>query len=411
MRLQASRRRSSAPAGSGRRHGTAWDLGAAMLATTSGALPVFLIGTLAVQIRESLHFDAGLLGTTVALYYLGAATGSIPFSRLAERIGAIRVMRLAVLSSAVLTLLIALLASSWWIVLAVLIVPCGIASGAVQPAANLFLARRVAPERQGMAFGVKQAAIPSASLVGGLAVPALALTLGWRWAFGVAALLSVLAGLLLPRSTISMAARRSRPRPPQSIASIRPLIVLTVGFGLGVFAANGLAAFLVTSAVEAGISNTAAGLLAALAGATAVLVRIGLGLQVDRSDWPHFRLVAVILITGAIGCGVLAASVRGDVSWLFAVGAVIAMGIGWGWNGLFNLAVVRTYLQTPARATGILQVGGRLGGVTGPLVVGLVIAHLSYSAAWMVTGGVALIAAIIVLWGSSLLPKSSMHAR
>jgi 4-diphosphocytidyl-2-C-methyl-D-erythritol kinase len=45
------------------------------------------------------------------------------------------------------------------------------------------LARRVEVARRATAFAVKQSAIPAAMLLGGLAVPALALTVGWRWAF------------------------------------------------------------------------------------------------------------------------------------------------------------------------------------------------------------------------------------
>lgn len=35
---------------------------------------------------------------------------------------------------------------------------------------------------RGLVFGLKQAAIPLATMLGGVSAPAIAVTLGWRWA-------------------------------------------------------------------------------------------------------------------------------------------------------------------------------------------------------------------------------------
>ena len=56
-----------------------------------------------------------------------------------------------------------------------------------QLASNAALARHVPAHRQGLSFGVKQAAIPVSTLLAGAAVPTIALTAGWRWAFVAAA--------------------------------------------------------------------------------------------------------------------------------------------------------------------------------------------------------------------------------
>ncbi len=62
----------------------------------------------------------------------------------------------------------------------------GSANSVAQPAINLFMAEQVPLERQGLAFGIKQSAIPGAILVSGLALPLIALPLGWRSAFALA---------------------------------------------------------------------------------------------------------------------------------------------------------------------------------------------------------------------------------
>ena len=69
----------------------------------------------------------------------------------------------------------------------------GLANAVGQPAGNATLAQHVSADRFGIAFAVKQSGIPVATLLGGLAVPAVALTIGWRWAFAAGALLAVAA--------------------------------------------------------------------------------------------------------------------------------------------------------------------------------------------------------------------------
>ena len=75
----------------------------------------------------------------------------------------------------------------------------GLANAVAQPAINLFMAEQVAVERQGVAFGIKQSAIPSAVLVSGLALPLLAIPFGWRATFAVCSLGPLAVAVLLAR--------------------------------------------------------------------------------------------------------------------------------------------------------------------------------------------------------------------
>ncbi|NNN19272.1 MAG: MFS transporter [Acidimicrobiaceae bacterium] len=364
---------SSIPA-TGTTRGMTRDIVSAIAAATSTSFAVYLTGALAVQMRSSLHFAPDALGFSISIYFLGAAAGSVPFGRLAEAVGGVRVMRPTAVVAGVFLASIALFVQSW-LSLTIVLFFAGIVSSAMQPATNLFLARRIPRNHQGLAFGVKQAAIPLATLFGGLAVPGIALTVGWRWAFGVAGLWSVIAALIVPRSHTSLAAYRARHKDPVPKGNLGPLIVLGIGFGLGIFAAAAMTGFLVTSAVAAGLTKSNAGFVAGFAGAIAVIARIYAGIAADRRGRGHFKVVAAMLIIGSLGYGGLAigASTRMDV--FFWIGAFIAFGAGWGWNGLFNYAVIQTHQHAPARASAITQVGGRLASVFGPLVFGLVVAH------------------------------------
>lgn len=378
------------------------DAGSAIAAATSTSFIVFLTGALAIQIRGSMHFGADAFGLTISLYYLGAALGSIPSGRLAEAIGGIRVMRPTALLAAVLLVIIAIFVHSWAF-LTVSLFFAGVLSAAMQPATNLFLARRIPLNRQGFAFGAKQAAIPLAALLGGLAVPGIALTIGWRWAFVAAAILSVGAAAIVPRSHTSFAAYRASHKGQATDGNLLPLVIVGIGFGMSVFAASGLTAFLVTSGVVSGLPKGEAGFLAGAAGAVALIARVVSGILADRRGKAHFKVVSGMLGIGVIGFFGLALGASTGSHWLFIVGAIIASGAGWGWNGLFNYAVIRAYNKAPARATGVTQVSGRLAGVFGPLVFGLVVAHGSFADAWVIDGLAALFGAGIILYGRKLM--------
>ncbi|HUY61117.1 MAG TPA: MFS transporter [Candidatus Dormibacteraeota bacterium] len=375
--------------------------------STAASLPVFLVGVLAVQIRSSLHFSPGSLGLVVAGYYSAAAGLSIPFARVTQRVGGIRVLRIAALTCAAAMAAVAVFATSWP-ALGMLMLVAGASSSATQPAVNQFLSRRVAQRRQGLAFGLKQSAVPLAGMLAGLAVPAVALTVGWRWAFAGAALLAVGAAVAVPRRV--PAAARAAPPVPRTAERLGPLLVLTTGFGVALAACASLGAFLVESAVAAGIQPGTAGLVAALASVTALAVRVAVGYRADRRGRAHFPVVAGLLTLGAAGFLLLALGAVLHLAAVIVLGAILAFGAGWGWNGLFNFAIIRTHQRWPARATGITQTGGRLGAMIGPLLFGLLAGDAAYGAAWTVAGGEALLGAVLILVGRRLLQRSALPA-
>ncbi|HYN97822.1 MAG TPA: MFS transporter, partial [Pilimelia sp.] len=152
----------------------------AVTTTVASVLPVFLVAGLAVQIRAELGFSPAGLGLAVAVYFGVSALASVPAGGLVERYGAAVIARAAICLSAACLLAIAALARSYPVL--VLALAAGAAANALgQLASNAALAHRVRPERQGVSFGIKQSAVPMSTLLAGAAVPAVALTLGWRW--------------------------------------------------------------------------------------------------------------------------------------------------------------------------------------------------------------------------------------
>lgn len=364
----------------------------AVAVATAGVLPAFLTGGLAVQVREDLGFGSAALGLAVALFFVSASTASVVMGRAVERIGAHRGMRLAALGSATSLLCVALFANSWgWLVACLAF--GGISNAVTHPATHLSLARQVPEGRQGLSFGIKQAAIPSATLLAGLAVPGIALTFGWRWAFAGGALLALVVALLVPKERTGGVAAVSEAR--SSDAPMGPLVLLAVGIGLGSAAATPLGAFVVESSVATGLGVGEAGLLLALGSAASIVVRVLFGRLADGMDGGRLLLVGGMLGAGVAGFVMLATG----STFLVVPGVLLAFAAGWGWPGLFNFAVVKTNPGAPAAATGVTQTGASGGAAVGPVLFGVVVEWAGYGTAWLFSGSLALAALATILVG------------
>jgi predicted MFS family arabinose efflux permease len=368
--------------------------GLAIAAGAATVLPGFLVGALALQIRGDLDVSVAAVAAGVTVFFAAGAVGAGPGGRLAERLGALRAIRACVVGTALCLLLAGLLAQSLLALLALLAV-AGLANAVTQPAINLFMADQVPLDRQGLAFGIKQAAIPAAVLVSGLALPALALPLGWRATFVVCAAGALAVAVAVRRSAPSFApvpARDPAPRPS------RALLVTAVGAALASAGPNSLGAYLVASAVDVGIAEGTAGLLAAAGSGASLLGRVALGERADRRRDYGFAAVIALLVAGTGGFALLASGVAA----LFVVGVFAAFVLGWGWPGLFNLAVVDLNRNAPGAATGVTQTGIYVGAAAGPAAYGLVSSELGYSAAWAVSGGLCLLAALAFAYAARL---------
>ena len=349
-----------------------------------------------MQVREELDFGADSLGLSIAAFFGFSSVMSVVMGRVVERLGSHNGMRMAAVGSAASLLGIALFARSFT-GLVVCLMLGGLSNAVAHPAANLSLAREVPAGRQGLSFGVKQSAIPTATLFAGLAVPVIALTFGWRWAFVGAAALALLVAIVVPKETLGGVRQVKEARAAD--APIAAMVLLALGIGLGSTAATPLGAFVVGSAVESGFHVGTAGLLLALGSIASIVARIGLGNRADRMSGGRLRLVAVMLGVGVIGFALLSTGVSGFI----VVGILLAFGAGWGWPGLFNFAIVKSNPNAPAAATGITQTGASGGAALGPLFFGFVVEETSYATAWMVCGAIALAALAAILAGRYML--------
>jgi MFS family permease len=210
------------------------------------------------------------LGLAASTFFSVAALTAVAAGRIAARTGAWAATVLAAVLSALA--LVGMAAAPSYAVLLLALALGGVANSLAQIGTNGTLAEVVPKHRQGLAFGVKQAAIPAATLLAGFSLPVVGLTLGWRASFGAAAALAVVYVLFAPRPARRTAAA-ARAGGRAGDAAVPALVVVSVAAALAAAAVNGLAAFLVESAVTAGFTASGAGVLLGCGSALGVAAR------------------------------------------------------------------------------------------------------------------------------------------
>ena len=361
---------------------------AVVVATVSTVLPGFLIGALSVQVSAEMDVSEAVYGWGLSSFFGAAMVGSILLGRLSQRIGALNQMTLALGLSIVVQLALAATAQSFGAIIAFLVV-AGLANAANQTSVNLALGQAELP-RLGLAVSIKQSGLPTATLLAGFAVPALALTVGWRWAY-VASAAFTLAALVVVRSAVrsSTPARGTAPSTPES--SSRDLLLGAAVGAFLAFGAGSLNAWGVGSGVDAGLGEGLAGLLLSVGAATGITLRIISGWISDTMRAAPFRAGGISALLGSVGMGLLA--VRSPGTHIAAT--LMAFGAGWIWPVFTNFGVVRANPQAAGAATGVTQMGVYVGVFVGPLLTGWLIEYSGYQLMWLVVAATAVLGAVI----------------
>lgn len=353
-----------------------------------GPLVPFLLGALAVVLRVELGLSSSDVGFAIGFFFVASALSSIPAGRFIGVVGAARAARMAGLLNSLALLAMATVVSGRTGLIATMTV-AGVGNAVAHPAVNALVGDLVETGRHGWALGLKQAAIPGAVLVAGLMVP-LSLNVA-SWEVLMAALSAIGIGLacVVPRGVGGVtAASRSLSREPT-------LLLLGLASAAGIAMMNGGATFLVAYGVERGWTSEMSGWLLAAGSVLGMGTRVAVGSLADRTGSDPLRLVAVMLVVGAVG----ALGMVGVFPWA----VVLMCAAGWGWPGLMHLAVLRKYATNPAAATGVVEVGTYLGGGLGPAVFGVVVDRASFDVAWIGMGCAGL-AAGLVSWAALRTP-------
>jgi MFS family permease len=418
----------------------------AVAALVCAGLPVFLVGALSPWITAELGLGAAAVGSVVGTFFLASAVMAVPAGAIVDRVGASAGLRVGVLLSAVAAAAIGGLADGLaWLLASMVLASCAVPLVDTGSARAIHAA--VPTERHGIAFGSKEAGVPGASLLAGIAVPVVAIQFGWRPAFLGAAVVATLVGLLLVPRGIDHAHRVTRSpasRPPTdpvsgSLAPLavdldegvgtvrrarpvdgkdgpvdgpldgrgrsRALLLLVLATAMAGAAATAAPAFLVPAMVSRGMIEGAAGMLLAVGSAAGISTRLVAGLVADRTRVGVLRLTTTLMAVGTLGLFALATG----RAWATVPGAILALGAGWGWTGLAFLAAVQLAPARPAAAAGRILAGLMLGGAVGAAAFGWLVAGPGYPRAWQ-TAALAM-AVGTLLSGLSALAHRASHAR
>lgn len=329
---------------------------------------------------------------------IGFTAGALaaPFGgRIADRLGPRASLYSGAFLAVIALLGIGLVADTWGVLVLFLVVT-GLALAVTDPGLAILVGRAIHPQRQGLAFGIKEASIPAATLAAGLAVPAIALTVGWRWAFGIGVVPLLIVVFLLPRvvrdseppSPVVRQPTEASPRTPQR----RAIILSAIAAALGTAAASGVGVFLTESAVAMGMTQGNAGFLLAAGSGAGIVARISAGVVADRTGGPQFKLISVMLGVGAV---TMALGGTGSTAFL-VLGTIGAFTGGWAWTGIFFLSLIKTSPATPGAVAGIGSFSLGVGNASGPLLFGLIAQNASFAAAWLAAGIAAGIGAVFM---------------
>jgi MFS family permease len=375
------------------------------IGTLSSAFPIFLTGALAVQLRDEIGLTATHVGLAMGSSFGVAAVLSAPMGRFAERLGPSRGFRVGLTTSALAMLAVALLARNVW-QFCLFLGLAGAGNALNQPSANLMLTTHVDGERLGFALAAKQSGMPTAALLGGVAVPAIALTVGWQWAYVAGAVMAVGVMLGFPPDSGSRSDHNASANTTGDRRSARPdlgmpLLLLYAMVGLlGATSAGTMVGFITSGAEASGLGPGAAGLVLSLGSLVGITSRLFQGWQVDR--WGVLPIQRLVWLYGLGGLGMLVLAI--DVPITYVLAPIPAFAFGWAWPGLFNLSVIRNNPSAPAAATGISQVGVFIGAALGPALGGVIIDNGSYRLLW-------LFGASTLLLGSMLATVLRRHIR
>lgn len=371
---------------SGHRAGFTALVTASLLVTAAANLSPTLVSALAVQIQDDLDIGEAEVGMTVsAFFFVGVLTSALS-GRMVERIGPTAGLRLASAAAGAVLVVTGALSRSWPALIA-LVAVAGLANSWAQPAANLYVARGVSGRRQGLALGIQKSGIPTASLLGGLAIPTVGLTIGWSWAFVLGGLFAFGVSLWVPavaapspapgRNSTTTVGASARPRPRPDVP-MRLLVAVACSTCLAAMGSMALSSFFVLSSVEIGIAEATAGILLMAGSVVGIASRLAMGASADRASLSPLYMLATMFAVASLAFVGLS---TGSKAMLFAA-MPFAFATSLAWPGLFHLAMVRSNPSAPGAATGITMTGSFTGAVCGPLLFGLLVEATSYGWAW-----------------------------
>jgi MFS family permease len=377
-----------------------------LIATTAiqalAACAVLAVPSIAPVIAARLEVPASMVGTYLALVYIGASTAALAGGGIVLRYGALRLSQACLVICAaglVITLLLGANAGAVSLLaVAVSALLIGVGYGPITPASSHVLARTTPPEKMALTFSIKQTGVPAGAALAGLIVPPLTVAFNWQ----VAMIVVVLGCLAVALASQPLREPLDVDRDPSARLSMSALIG-----GLALVAASpplrtmalvsffysgmqmSVSGFIVSYLhAEVGFGLVAAGSALTAANAAGVVARITWGSVSDRTGAPRggLALIGFLMAAASLGAALISAA------WPLAAVLAVAAALGAtaiGWNGV--------YLAEVARLAPAGEAGKATGGCLFFTFVGVVVLPFLFGWVQRLSGSYALCFALAAL--------------
>ena len=327
------------------------------------------LGILAGFLIEEFSITRAELGAVIAVSSALAAVVAIPAGRAVDVIGAKRSL-LAVFALSALSFFLYAVARNMVVMYAASAI-AALPLSAANSATNKTIALHLPPRRRGIVTGVKQSGVSLALFLSGVALPPVALLVGWRAALGIVGALTVVVlvstALTVPREPDGQRGEASG----EAVLHLDPgLVALTVfAFLLGF--ANSAVAFIPLYAQEVlRLSPVLAGAAAGLTGLAAVVGRVVWARIADLSG-EFEKALQWQAAAGAVAFGLILTAPYGVGAWQLAAGALMMGSTTSSWNSVGMLAVIsRTGSRRAGAQSGVVMFGFMAGLGIGPPIQG-----------------------------------------
>lgn len=320
------------------------------------SLVVFAV--LAIDLIEEFELDRWQIGALVTATAISGAVISPMVGTLTDRIGARNATVATLLVSG--GALVAIAVAPVFAVLAVFALIGGVGQSIANPATNKLISMHTAFGSRGFITGIKQSGVQFGTFIGGLLLPAIAISYGWRWAVVVFGIASVVGGVMamagLPADT------PNEPRVGSALDESLPRLIPALawyGFLLG-FGGTAIFTYLPLYAQETlEFSKQTAGYLVAFLGSVGVIGRIGWGHMSERR-LGAIRSLEVIAVMAFVSPIILI--VAQFAPWLAWIAAVTTGLSASAWNAVGMLAIIQSVpTRLAGRGSGVVLFGFLMG--------------------------------------------------
>ncbi|MES4888652.1 MFS transporter [Streptomyces sp. NPDC096012] len=357
-------------------------------------------------LQSDYHYSTGQLGLVLAALTCGAAVTEIVWGVLTDRFGERAVLVTGLAGTTVsLGAATAFLVPTTgytppsWLLSAVLLL-AGALGGCVNSASGRAVLGWFPPGNHGFAISLRVAAVPLGGAIGALALPALAMSVGFRGVFGFLTVFALAATVAivcwLDEPPLPPAGHRDAGVSPLRRWKIWRISLSAFLLDFPQFTVLSFAAIYLHTEHHIGITAIA-GLLFAVQALGAVS-RVWSGRWTDNRGGRHRRSIVIVYSWVIAACFVGLALCRSGPSWIAAALMVVAGLLSCGWHGVHYAEIaIMAGKERSGTALGLENTMVFAGAFLTPLIIPGILSATSWPVVMLLVGAVPAVLSAVVM--------------